>query len=402
MKKILYIDMIFPLTTGTFVYNEIKALNTQGFDVKTVSIASPKKEHVSSEAIGFYENTLYLDRVGFFTKIFFNLSLILRHPLKWGRLLIMALREREIRGFRDRLRILYHLFLAGYLSYKIKRSNFDHIHSPFLTGSATIALFLSLFLNIPFSFTMHASNIFVDPIMLGKKLKLCRRAVTISKFNKKYLIEKYGDYLNAKLHVIHCGIDVQYFKQHNSVKAKPSLIISVGQLTKRKGFSYLLKAAKLLKEREMEFKLVIVGDGEDAKDLYELAENLTILDVISFFGRQEQKKIKKLLGEATAFVLPSIVTNEGGREGIPVALMEAMSMKVPVISTRTVGIPELVDDRKNGLLVNEKDEYDLANAIEIFLNDEQLAIEMGRAGRIKVKQEFNLADTPNNFVKLFS
>jgi glycosyltransferase involved in cell wall biosynthesis len=394
--------MIFPLTTGTFVYNEIKAIKSQGFDVQTVSIASPKKEHVASEAIGFYENTIYLDRVGIHFKIFYNLILIISHPIKWGHMLLMAISEREIRGLRDRLRILYHFLLAGYLSFKIKKSNFDHIHSPFLTGSATIALFLSQLLNIPFSFTMHASNIFVDPIMLGKKLKLCKNAVTISEYNKKYLIQKYGAYLNAKVQVIHCGIDVQYFRQQNVVKEKPSLILSVGQLTKRKGFKYLLKAAQLLKKRGLVFKLVIVGDGEDANYLYKLAENLNILDVTNLIGRQEQNKIKRLLNKATAFVLPSIVTNDGGREGIPVALMEAMSMEVPVISTKTVGIPELIDDRKNGFLVNEKDEKDLSNAIEKLLKNEKLAKEMGKAGRTKVNQEFNLADTPNNFVKIFA
>jgi len=373
LKHILYIDIKFPLLTGTFVYREIEALRDAGYEITTASMVTPIKSHVSSEALHFLDTTIYLDQTILLKKIYAQLIICFKDFPTWIRLFLTAIREKEIKKFKDRFRILYHFIQSGYLYLKVKNRSFDHIHSPFLTGSATVAFFLSQYLKIPFTFTMHASNIYVDPIMLSTKLRYCKKGISISAYNKDFLLHKYGGHLKDK---------------------------SVGQLTERKGFIYLLKACSLLKKKHLIFHCLIVGDGEDKELLIKHSESLGVRDVVTFMGRKPQEEVKKLLEDASVFTLPSIVTDKGGREGIPVALMEAMAMELPVVSTRTVGIPELIEHNKEGLLVEQKNPEDLAHALEILLFNKELRFKIGRAARRKIIREFNIANTPIQFKEL--
>jgi len=401
LKRILYIDIKFPLLTATFVYREIEALRDAGYEIITVSMATPIKSHISAEALHFLDTTIYLDQAILLKKIYAQLIICFKDLPTWIRLFLIAIREKEIKKFKDRFRILYHFIQTGYLYLKLKNRSFDHIHAPFLTGSTTMAFFLSQYLKIPFTFTMHASNIYVDPIMLATKLNYCKKAITISAYNKDFLLHKYGDHLNDKIHIIHCGVNVKEFRPaHNNKKPMPPIILSVGQLTGRKGFIYLLKACSLLKKKHLLFNCIIVGDGEDKELLIKHSESLGVRDVVTFMGRQPQEEVKKLLEDASVFTLPSIVTDEGGREGIPVALMEAMAMELPVVSTRTVGIPELIEHNKEGLLVEQKNSEDLSHALEILLLNKELRFELGRAARRKVIREFNIANTPIQFAEI--
>jgi glycosyltransferase involved in cell wall biosynthesis len=402
LNRILYIDIRFPSETGTFVYREVEALKDAGHEITTVSMAKPIKSHISAEALHFIDTTIYLNQVGPFRKLCAQLIILLKNPLTWIRLFFITLREKEIKNSRDRHRILYHFILAGYLFWRFKNKSFDHIHSPFLTGSANIAYFLSQYLKIPFSFTMHASLIYIDPIMLTKKLQLCKKAVTISKYNKNYLLQKYGNHLDNKIHIIHCGVDVEKFRPTTKKKSTPPIILAVGQLMERKGFIYLLEAIRLLKKRDLNFRCFIVGDGACKNFLIKSVEALGVRDIVTLKGLQPQEVVRKLLGEASIFALPSIITKEGRREGIPVALMEAMSMELPVVSTKTVGIPELIEHNVEGLLVEQKNSEDLADALEVFLVNKELRLRLGRAARRKIISEFNIANTPKEFAEIFN
>lgn len=402
MKKIMYISTTIPALTMTFVYREIQVLLKAGYDIVTVSRGTPRKEMVSNEAILFYETTLYLDQVGLFRKILSQLYVLFSRRREWFKILGLILKEKELKGHRDQLRLLYHFLEAGYLYTQFKDKGLSHIHAHILNAPTSIALFLSRYLNIPYSFTMHASNIWIDPLMLKTKLLLCKKAITISKYNKKYLLNKYGEQFENKIDVIHCGIDIETFKAQGGKKSMPPIILSVGQLVERKGFLYLLDACHILKDKGLDFRWYIAGDGEQMDLLTNRSSSLGINDVVTFLGAQPQEAIHKLLQDASIFILASIITDEGGREGIPVSLMEAMAMELPVVSTKTVGIAELIGDKREGLLVEQKDAVELALAIEFLLKNADARDRMGKQGRIKVTREFNIAHFPAHIHDIFN
>lgn len=335
-------------------------------------------------------------------KILTQPCILFSKPRKWIKLFWLALREKEIISFRDRLRILYHFLEAGYIYTRLKDNRLHHIHAHFVSGPTSIALFLSRYMDIPYSFTMHASSIFIDFHMLKTKLQMCKKAVTISDYNKEYLLSEYGEEFASKIDVIHCGINLLAFQPEENEKTMPPLILAVGQLVERKGMCYLVDACRLLNKKGMEFQCHIVGGGKEMKLLMEKVHKHRLGEVVVLLGRQPQERVKKLLQEASIFALPSIVTKFGGREGIPVALMEAMAMQLPVVSTKTVGIPELIENEKEGLLVEQRNPEELASALEFLLKNSEVRIEMGRRGREKVAQQFNIDYVPALFQDIFN
>lgn len=402
MKKILYISTTFPSLTLTFVYREIEALLSAGYEIQTVSLGKPPEGNVSEEALNFYRSTLYLDQVNLLQKLLSVCRLFKSHPVKYLELARTAIREKEIRGLKDKIRILYHLIEAGYLYTQLRESGFDHIHAHFLSGPTSVALFLSHFLNIPFSFTIHASSIFTDHIMLETKLIECKKAVTISEYNKKYLLKTYGKHFSDKIEVIHCGIDMKSFVPEDSTKPWPPIILAVGQLVKRKGFDYLVQACKELKAKNSKFQCWIVGDGPERQHLENIVKQYDLDHEVLLLGRKPQEVVKTYLNQASIFALPSRITAEGGREGIPVALMEAMAMQIPVVSTYTVGIPELIEHEKEGFLIEPENTLQLASALEFFLNDSETRLKMGQHGRQKILKHFNIEHVPQLLNPVFN
>ena len=198
------------------------------------------------------------------------------------------------------------------------------------------------------------------------------------------LLKKYGKALESKIHIIHCGIDVEKFRPRAAKKGTVPIILAVGELTERKGFTYLVEACSIMKKNGYSFKCLFVGEGEDREVLNRKSSSVRVDDIVVFLGRQLQEKVLKLLEATTIFCLPSIITDKGGREGIPVALMEAMAMELPVVSTRTAGIPELIGHQREGLLVPQKDPVSLASALEKLLDNKELRIAMGSAARKKL------------------
>jgi glycosyltransferase involved in cell wall biosynthesis len=402
MKKILYISTRMPALSMTWIDREIKELRHAGYEVRTVSRGSPNRSNFSDETLRFYEGTLYLDRVGVLKKLLAQAFIFVRRPSQGIRALLLLLREKEVKGASDRVRLLHHLLQAGYVYLRMRKEGLSHIHAHLLGPPASIALFLSVYLGIPFSFTMHASNIWTDPLMLGTKLLLCRKAVTISRYNKEYLVGRYGTEMEDKIHIIHCGIDPDIYHPGTDRERKRGTVLSVGRLYETKGFRYLLEACRILKEKGVSFRCLVAGDGEEREMLKAMSAEYGTGDLVTFLGGQTKERVLELLREASLFVLPSIVTDRGEREGIPVSIMEAMAMELPVVTTRTVGIPELVEDGIEGLLVEQRNPDQLASALEFLLGNEEVREEMGRRGRLKIIGEFNIHQIPELFFPVFN
>jgi len=388
LAPIAYVTQSFPSLTTTFIYREVSALRDIGLDISTLAIWKPDANKLSEEAKGLVDSTVYVFPISWLPFLATHIYFLFTRPLRYFSTLLFVLTRRgETR--RNRLRTFFHFCEAIFLAGEVERRGIRHIHAHFAINAATIALVLSRLLDISFSFTVH-NIFFTDRILLKDKVRKARFIVAISEFSKQFLANLVPEENPGKIHVVHCGLSPGDFAPSNSTPANDvPVLLFVAQLAERKGAPILVEACRILAERGVAFRCVIVGDGPQRVLVEQMVEQYGLRGVIELKGTVFQEHLKEYLNRANVFVLPCVTLDNGDMDGIPVALMEAMAMEIPTVSTYVSGIPELIEDGHSGLLVNEKDETALANALQQLLEDEELCTRLGKGGREKVIQEFN-------------
>jgi glycosyltransferase involved in cell wall biosynthesis len=263
-------------------------------------------------------------------------------------------------------------------------------------------------LGIPFSLTLHSNEIYFDRLLLKDKLHAARFVVTISDFNRRLMEELWPESgIADKVHVIHCGLDPDLFDT-DKIKAETDApkqdgleIVSVGQLVPRKGFHVLLDACHLLSQRNVPYSCHIFGEGPERERLESLHAQYGLRDKVQMPGRIYQEDLRRFLAHADVFCLPCVKDKSGDLDGIPVVLMEAMAMKLPTVSTRVSGIPELIHHEQNGLLTQPDDPVALADVLQGLAADPELCGRLAQAGRETVVAEFNIHRSAEQMAALF-
>jgi glycosyltransferase involved in cell wall biosynthesis len=275
-----------------------------------------------------------------------------------------------------------------------------HIHAHYATYPALAAWVCNRLLGIPYSFTAHAHDIYVDWSMLGAKLDRAEFVVAISQFNRM-LLAMVPTSRFVPIHVIHCGIDLSNysFRLREAVIAGPIRALCVASLQEYKGHEFLLQAIAG-SGSVARIELDLIGAGPLLGSLRRRAEELGIAARVRFHGARSETQVREALERADLFILPSVVAGDGQMEGIPVALMEALASGVPAISTELSGIPEVLIDRVTGLLAQAGDAKSLRLAIEETITDGAASVERARAGRTLIEKEFALEKTVDELARL--
>src|SRR5437870_5818419 len=257
--------------------------------------------------------------------------------------------------------------------------------------AARTAFWIGRFFPITFSFTAHANDIFAPrdfEISLDKLVDAARVVVTETDYAEKFLRERFPGRAD-RIHRVYNGLDLALFKRADFSSA-PQLIVAIGRLIAKKGFADLIHACRLLMERGKSFRCEIIGEGPLEKELRGQINQLGLQDCVELPGPKPQHEIREYLATAIAFVLPSVIDPDGGMDNLPTVIMEAMAAGLPVISTATGGIPEMVIQNETGFLVPPGDAVALAGAIERLFDDLGLARCLGEGGFQRAKQLFSI------------
>ena len=385
LQRAVYVVSLFPCWSETFIVREISALIENGVDVRIISLKKPSETLVQADAQALMDRVRHprspLHALWGATKAF------LRNPgaviATLGSVVADSWRSPSVlaKSLAAWLRGLEHVdWLRGFKP--------QVLHAHWATYPSTAAWTLSRVLDVPFGFTCHAHDIFIERQLIARKIQDAAVAVTISRFNVAWLSERETAQASDKLHVIHCGVDLRANPWQPDGRL-PHQILTVGRLDPIKGFATLVEALALLQARGVDFQCRLLGSGPLDASLRALAQARGVADRIEFCGAQPQDVVRRWMGEAALFVLPSEVAPDGNRDGIPVALMEAMATGCPVVSTRVSGIPELVEHEATGLLVDEKQPAALADAMQRLLEDADLRRQVVAGARAKVEREFD-------------
>lgn len=388
--KVAYVVSRFPKITETFVLREMLALQEQGFEIELFPLVLEKTGTFHKEAHAFSEKAHWTSLFSLKT-LAAQVYWLRRNPGGYLALFFSVVFGHLI-SVKFFLRALIAFPKAALFARRAVDTNCDHIHAHFATHGATCAYIMHKLSGIPYSFTAHAHDIYVEKPMLKQKLVSAGFVVTISNFNKRYLKSLYPTLNEEKIHIIRCGVDTQIYKSaaHDAIANVPPVFLCIASLEEYKGHRYLVDACALLKSRGLDFKCVCIGGGDFLEELETQAKDCAIAEEISFVGRLPQDEVRSYLSRASLLVLPSIIARSGKMEGLPVVLMEALAMELPVVSTDISGISELVEHNVTGVLVPEKNAASLADALEWQLSNVQQGREMAKEGHLRVLAEFDI------------
>ena len=384
----------FPLVTETFILREILELERLGQPVRLVPLIRESPGVMHREARPWVERALYTPFLSG-PILLSNLRVLSQRPATYWKLLRkLVLGSNQKPGVRLRTLALFPKFI--HLAERLPTEGIRHIHAHFATYPATAAYIISSLTDITYSLTVHAHDIFVGQEMLEEKLAAAEWIRTISDFNRRYLLDLYPNLPTEKFRVIHVGVDPHQEPIEDLPPAatpRSPLILSIAALKPYKGLAILLGACTQLRDRGVEFRCEIIGDGPLRGRLQLTIDRSDLGDVVQLMGSRTQNEVARSLSEAAVVVLPSIVASDGQMEGIPVALMEAMAAGRPVVASSLSGIPELIENGVEGYLTTPGDERELAAAMESLLADRATAAAMGARGQRRVAEHFHLGTT---------
>ncbi len=384
--KIGYILGTFPCRSETFILREIRYLRELGIDVSVLAVTRDEYE-TQDDGI----KILYKPSVFSYQALSSIIHFLIKYPLAFPKLLILVAR---IMGTypREALSLIFNLHTISVFVRFLDKEKIYQIHALFLSWPSIIGLSISIATGRQFSVSAHARDIFVEHGAIELKASYAKfiTACTYEGLNylKDSIAEKYHNKLFLNYHVINCDETFFKIKELSTFDSK-SMIIAVGRLVPKKGFKYLIGAFALVIEHIPNCELVIVGEGPERKGMENQIKSLGLEQNARLIGWQKNDATLKLINQAAVLVVPSIITRDGDRDGIPNVVLEAFTCGTPVIASKLSSISEVIEHQKTGLLTEPENVIDLASAIRELLSNRDLQNKLAREAHNIAIEQFN-------------
>lgn len=394
--RLAYLVGQYPAVNHTFVLREIAGLRARGFEIHTASISKADRaaELMTGDEREELRRTFYVKNAPVARIARAHGATLLSRPLQYLKALARTFADCLLAPARAGSHALFFIE-AVTLGDWMRRNRLSHLHSHF---TSSVALVLRRIFPFDVSLTIHGPMEFNDPtsFKLSEKIEAASFVCAISNFARSQLMRYSPVEQWPKIEVAPLGVDPRVYaprppREHPS----PFEIVCVGRLAPVKAQHILVEAVDQLVRQERDVRLRLIGDGPDRASLERAVAARGLTGRVTFEGALNQERVLELYGRADAFALASFA------EGVPVVLMEAMAMEIPCVATHVNGVPELIRDGVDGLLVNPSDARGLACALARLMDDEGLRRRLGESGRERVRERYDLEKNVGRLAEIF-
>ena len=423
MTRLAYVLATFPSLTETFILGEIQELRRRGVPLVLFALRRAADGIQQPETRGLVDEVEYAPSPLSWRAVRSNVASVVWRPAAYFRTLALLVRE----TWRNPVHLAKTLYIfpqAVAFADRMRALGVGHVHAHWATYPTTVAVAVSELTGLPFSFTAHAWDVSLIRTFLQEKTRLARFVLTCTAENQAALKALLPAPEQRKVHLNYHGVTLERFGQvTHRAQGRSPVIVTCGALFERKGLADLVRALGRLRRRGQPFDCVVIGDGPQRRQLEALVLSEGVHDAVTFTGALPQDKVIGHYAQSDLFVLPCVARSlrlfdseaelsksleiwfEGrGRiikDGIPNVLVEAMAMGLPVVSTRIAGIPELIREGQNGLLVDPNDPDGLADAIGRLLLDPALRERLGTTAAADVRNRFDRARSVEALADIF-
>jgi colanic acid/amylovoran biosynthesis glycosyltransferase len=413
MTTVAFLANLFPSPLEPYVMHEIEELRRLGIRVIPCSARRPRRP-LDGELQPLASETIYLLpqfnrwRIALHTLaplVAIYLALYLRAAglclRKVGT--ICGLVFRALAGGTEslprRIRTLCHLWLGACLAAQLKERGVQHIHVHHGYFSSWIAMAAAEISGISFSLTLHGSDLLLQPAYLEEKLRHCKFCMTVSHFNRQYILSHYPGIDPSKILLRRMGVRVSASGNNLDLFSSAHGILrmlAVARLHPIKDHAFLIRACRRLKDLQVPFHCQIAGDGPEREKLQCLICELHLDNAVELLGHLSPDQLDSYYQRADLVVLTS------RSEGIPLVLMEAMAHARVVLAPAITGISELVVHQRTGFLYRPGSMDDFVNQVQLIRCFEPLLGNVRRQARQHVLHNFerdaNLAAFCSEFI----
>jgi glycosyltransferase involved in cell wall biosynthesis len=372
--KITYFINQYPKTSHTFIRREILALERQGFEVQRIALRGWDEQVPDEQDQREQRRTLYVLRNGLPALILPMIRAFFNSPPGFVKASILAWKM-ALKSDRSSLYYLAYFAEACRVLFWAKSFGSERIHAHFGTNSADIVMFVRVLGGPRYSFTVHGPDEFSKPMGLKEKVQHAEFVVAISSFGRSqmYMLTRHVDW--PKINVVHCGLEATYFKSASNQPQEAARFVCVGRLCQAKAQLLLIEAVARLTRAKIPVELVLAGDGPMRPEIEAMIAKHKLEREVRITGWISSDEIRREILASRALVLPSFA------EGLPVAIMEALALRRPVLTTYVAGIPELVRHGENGWLFAAGSVDELTQAMRQCLQASAEDLQrMGEAG----------------------
>jgi glycosyltransferase involved in cell wall biosynthesis len=391
--SIVFVLKGYPRLSESFIAQEIHGLERLGLNIRIVSLRHPtdKRRHeVHGQIVApvrYLPEYLHSEPL----RVFLGWLRARRLPgyaaakNQWLRDLQRDISRNRIRRFGQAMVLVAEL-----------EPDVVHLHSHFLHTPASVTRYSAMMVGMPWTASAHARDIWTSADWeLSEKLADCRWTVTCTALNESHLGELAPE--PDKVELLYHGLDLERFNRSSlawratdgSDETAPVRLLSVGRAVEKKGYDDLLDALAQLPSN-LHWNMTHIGGGELSDALKSQAERVGIAGRIDWLGSRSHDEVLDAYRTHDVFTLASRIASDGDRDGLPNVLVEAQSQGLACVATRTSGIPELVEDDVNGLLVEARDVPALAKALERAIREPDLRERLGKAGCDLVHKSFSM------------
>ena len=385
--RIAYLFARYPVLSQTFIDTEILALERMGVEIEIYSLYAPPTSfrhghHARMKAPIFYAPPQPLIKLN---------EQEWRKTGRWPEALIADHDQRFGPEHKSSLRARNALWLADIFT----KRGITHCHVHFANTATHTAIFMKHMTGIPFSMSTHGQDFMVDlgcDDLLREFAKECEFLANETEWCKDVLKELCPAHKEKMIRVFN-GMDLSNFDEPIHPSNPVPRIVSTGRLIEFKGFHHLIASCALLRDRGVPFVCDIVGEGPWRPQLQAQIDTLQLQDKVRLTGAVPQEEVFRSLRECDIFALACITDSKGASDVFPTVILESMASAKPVVSTRIAGVPEQIVHGVTGYICEPHDEVGFADALEKLLRSRDLRLQLGEAGRERLRTEFAVEKT---------
>lgn len=407
--RIAYYTWHFPTLSETFVHRELAALKRAGLSVIILAEASERVEMVDRDARSLLADTEYVGGVDPRRIRHYHWRVLRTRPLRYASALlyVMSRRYSPFKGLIEDLALFSRCVHVA----AILEGRADHLHSPWADRSAFIVSVTARLLGLPSSVHARAHDVHRAAYRVGLEDRIGHAEFVVT--NTRYNAEHVRSFLPAsrrsRVVVVYNGLEpARFVPRSGPMRAGgPPRLLCVARLIEQKGLGDLLQACRILEGQGQAFLCDVIGPAEAPLSmnyfvrLMQLHRRLGLAERVRFLGAKPLADVIEHYRQADVFVLPCVIAADGSRDISPNALIEAMAMQLPVVSTTVTGVPEIVETGVSGLLVPPADPEALAGALARLLREPELRRQLGENARLRVEQRFDIDANIATYVRLF-